>query len=272
MGGNKNDGCRMEDSGKRQQFDTGAVRDTAEGKSRPDLISPYAQWRKGEWLYIGAEKYAERNWEKGIPFGRCIASIFRHLLEYMMGLTNEDHLAAIAVNAEFIMHFEKMIEMGVLPSGLDDRPKYEQQQCKLINSPKTTAVYLSHYIRGPKGLDATPQDIIDCSNDALRFVDQLRRTFPELDVYVPAEHDEFVDLAYKDGFLTEEQLLDIDCTILGKRDCVIAYAPDNYKLSRGMQKEVDYAFIAGIPRIILKEFGEVSIRNFIDLVVLEKKQ
>lgn len=120
----------MHDSGKREQFDTGAVRDTAEGKSRPDLISPYAQMRKGEWLRKGAEKYAERNWEKGMKISRCIASLERHLQEYKMGLTNEDHLAAIAVNAEFIMHYEKMIEMGILPADLDDMPKYEQQVAK----------------------------------------------------------------------------------------------------------------------------------------------
>lgn len=118
----------MHDSGKREQFETGAVRDTAEGKARPDLISPYAQMRKGEWLRKGAEKYDERNWEKGMKIGRCIASLERHLQEYKMGLINEDHLAAIAVNAEFIMHYEKMIKMGLLPAELDDMPKYEQQK------------------------------------------------------------------------------------------------------------------------------------------------
>lgn len=117
----------MEDSGKRERFDTGAVRDTAEGKSRPDLISPYAQMRKGDWLRLGAEKYAERNWEKGMNFSRCIASICRHLFQYMMGLTNEDHLAAIAVNCEFLMHYEAMINMKLLPKELDDLPKYEQK-------------------------------------------------------------------------------------------------------------------------------------------------
>ena len=44
-----------------------------------------------------------------------------------MGLTNEDHLAAIVANATFIMHYEAMIECGLLPATLDDMPKYEQQ-------------------------------------------------------------------------------------------------------------------------------------------------
>ena len=114
----------MHDGGKRQDFDTGAVRDTAEGKARVDLISPYAQWRVGEWLRLGAEKYAERNWERGIPISRCIASLERHVQQFKMGDTSEDHLAAIACNAQFIMHYQKMIEKGWLPDSLDDMPKY----------------------------------------------------------------------------------------------------------------------------------------------------
>jgi hypothetical protein len=117
----------MHDSGKRQQFQTGAVRDTADGKARPDLISPYAQMREGEWMRKGAEKYAERNWEKGIPISRCIASMERHLLAYKMGLTDEDHMAAVRTNASFILHNEEMIRRGILPESLDDMPKYEQQ-------------------------------------------------------------------------------------------------------------------------------------------------
>ncbi len=127
---------KMEDSGKREQFTTGAVRDTADGKSRPDLISPYAQLRKGQWLRLGAEKYDERNWEKGMRFSRCIASICRHLFQYMMGKTNEDHLAAIAVNCEFLMHYEAMINMGLLGAELDDMPKYEQRTEKPLLSVK----------------------------------------------------------------------------------------------------------------------------------------
>ncbi|KKM13788.1 hypothetical protein LCGC14_1712650 [marine sediment metagenome] len=126
----------MEDSGERKEFDTGAVRDSAEDKPRPDLISPYAQWRKGEWLRLGAIKYDERNWEKGMQFSRCVASMFRHLLQYMMGKTNEDHLAAIAVNAEFLMHYEKMIEMKELPPLLDDMPHYEPTQRGYVDKKK----------------------------------------------------------------------------------------------------------------------------------------
>ena len=115
----------MRDSGKREQFDSGAVRDTAEGKSRPDLVSPYAEDRIGQWMAEGALKYDERNWEKGMRISRCVASISRHLIAFKMGLQDEDHLAAIAVNAQFIMHYQAMIGVGKLPITLDDMPDYE---------------------------------------------------------------------------------------------------------------------------------------------------
>lgn len=117
----------MHDSGLREQFDTGAQRDTATEKPRPDLISPYAHLREGEWLQLGAEKYSERNWEQGIPVSRCLASLFRHLLAYMTGDTSEDHLAAIRTNAGFMLHYEEMVKRGLLPVTLLDLPWYENE-------------------------------------------------------------------------------------------------------------------------------------------------
>jgi len=122
------DNNRMHDSGKRQQFASGTVRDTADDKPRPDLISPYANEREGAWLGIGAKKYAERNWEAGMPISRCIASLERHVIAYKKGKTDEDHMAAIRTNAGFILHYEEMIKLGVLPKELDDMPKYEGEK------------------------------------------------------------------------------------------------------------------------------------------------
>jgi hypothetical protein len=81
--------------------------------------------RVGQHLEKGAAKYAERNWERGMPISRCIASLERHVNEYKMGLTNEDHLAAIGCNIMFIIHYEEMIKRGLLPKELDDMPHYE---------------------------------------------------------------------------------------------------------------------------------------------------
>lgn len=114
----------MLDSGKRETFETGAVRDSADGKPRPDLFSPFAMERIGLWLEQGARKYEPRNWEKGMGYERVTASLHRHLMKYMENDTSEDHLAAIAVNASFLMHYDAMIERGVLPESLNNLPKY----------------------------------------------------------------------------------------------------------------------------------------------------
>jgi hypothetical protein len=120
----------MHDSGKRQQFTTGAVRDTADGKPRPDLCSPFALERRGAWMALGAKKYSERNWERGMPLSRFGASLARHLMKYQQGDRSEDHLAAICFNADAIMHGEEMIRRGVWPADLDDRPKYTASRRK----------------------------------------------------------------------------------------------------------------------------------------------
>lgn len=101
------------DSGSRQQFSTGAKRDIQDGKPRPDLISPHALLRLGALLARGAEKYGERNWEMGMPFSRFLASAHRHLLQFMAGDRDEDHLAAVCFNIMAIIHFEE-VERGDL--------------------------------------------------------------------------------------------------------------------------------------------------------------
>lgn len=118
----------MHDSGERQTFETGAVRDAATGKIRPDLISPFAIIREGAWLAGGAEKYQERNWEKGIPNSRCFASLLRHIYAWRLGDKSEDHLAAVIFNAQALIHNEECIARGSLPASLDDLPRYGAEE------------------------------------------------------------------------------------------------------------------------------------------------
>jgi hypothetical protein len=94
------------DSGARQEFETGARRDTQDDKPRFDLI-PTASLERLAGLYgRGAEKYGPYNWARGIPVSRNIASLERHLQQYKRGDRDEDHLAAVAWNAFAIMHYE----------------------------------------------------------------------------------------------------------------------------------------------------------------------
>lgn len=46
----------------------------------------------------GAEKYGERNWEKGLPIHSFIDSALRHLIKYMRGDADEPHGTAFLWN------------------------------------------------------------------------------------------------------------------------------------------------------------------------------
>lgn len=94
----------MKDSGSRQKFTSGAMRDVETGKGRFDLLSPIALWRLAQVFEKGAGKYAPRNWEKGMPISRFCDSAIRHLMQFMMGMDDEDHLGHAMWNIGAIMH------------------------------------------------------------------------------------------------------------------------------------------------------------------------
>lgn len=97
----------MQDNGTRMTYPGGGNREAREGKGREDLIEPQLIFRLGAWYELGAKKYGDRNWEKGISVKDCVASIIRHTFKYMAGWKDEDHLAAIAWNVAAIMRMEK---------------------------------------------------------------------------------------------------------------------------------------------------------------------
>lgn len=110
----------IQDSGERRQFETGAVRDMAEGKGRCDLLPACAIIRLSQHYENGLKKYGERNWEKGIPINSFIDSSMRHILKYLDGWTDEDHLAAAAWNILNAMWMEeKRPELQNIPTRKD---------------------------------------------------------------------------------------------------------------------------------------------------------
>lgn len=132
------------DSGTRREFDSGAVRDVAEGKGRCDLLpldivtdvltegkndvtdcmALFMQTGAEKYLYDalyafcafrhwsvetmllevavhfeeGANKYAERNWEKGIPAHCYVDSAVRHYLKFRACKSDERHDRAFCWN------------------------------------------------------------------------------------------------------------------------------------------------------------------------------
>lgn len=56
-------------------------------KARLDLIAPELLFALGEVLRYGAAKYAERNWEHGMRWGRVFGAAMRHLWAWWGGST-----------------------------------------------------------------------------------------------------------------------------------------------------------------------------------------
>lgn len=99
----------VKDSGSRETYDSGMVRDTVEGKTNWSLVDdgPMLE-RWADHLTKGAKKYAPRNWMKarGIAeYQRFRESAFRHFMQWYRGDLDEDHAAAVFFNingAEYV--------------------------------------------------------------------------------------------------------------------------------------------------------------------------
>lgn len=85
--------------GKMETTESGAKRESNEGRGRFDLLPYEAIEALAKWYEAGATKYPERNWESGLSVKDCINRMIRHSLKAGNGWIDEDHLAAVMWNA-----------------------------------------------------------------------------------------------------------------------------------------------------------------------------
>lgn len=98
----------VKDSGVREEYSTGMVRDTQEGKARFSLLRPVGvpydkqfTTRCAQHMTLGGGKYGLRNWEKAHTqeeLDRFQDSAERHMNQYLAGASDEDHAAAVVFN------------------------------------------------------------------------------------------------------------------------------------------------------------------------------
>ena len=111
-------------SGKKEEFQSGATRDSRKNRGRFDFIPPEPLRQLAVLYEQGAENHGSRNWEKGFSFSRAIDSALRHINQYREGYRDENHLINAVWNLFAIVQFRVMIERGLLPKDLDDLPNY----------------------------------------------------------------------------------------------------------------------------------------------------
>lgn len=108
----------VRDSGKRQEFDSGMVRDTSDGKLRYGRVLDGPMFdRWAAHLQKGAAKYPDvapgvANWTLAsgpAELQRFKESALTHFLQWYRGETDEDHAAAVFFNINGKEHVEAQV-------------------------------------------------------------------------------------------------------------------------------------------------------------------
>lgn len=118
---------------------------------------------------------------------------------------------------------------------------------------KRIRVYFSHAIRGQSGVGATHEmQSMNCeaAQDMAANVKQiLFREHPdiEVDFYIPADGETFVQIAYDEKMLSEAEILKIDCLIIDRCDATVVYVPSYDTLQGGRKVEWMHCIENGLP-------------------------
>ncbi len=175
----------LPDSGKREHFDTGSVRDSREGKGRFDLVMagfPDALEEQAIHNEDGSAKYGDHNWRKGQPLMRYIDSAIRHLTKYTRGDTDENHRAAAIWNLMAHTQTLALIERGELPQSFDDRPEWMRENAALTEgeaAPDESLIEVER--RSEYGLKDAVEDL-NGLNEGWHAIDAVRRVTTYIDL------------------------------------------------------------------------------------------
>lgn len=94
-------------------------------KPRMDLIPPEPLIGAAKVFAFGAGKYGERNWEKGMTYGRLFAALMRHLWSWWGGQERDDesgkHHLSHAMCCLMMLHALAHRSRGLEPHPYDDR-------------------------------------------------------------------------------------------------------------------------------------------------------
>lgn len=106
------------------------------GKDRWDLLPFDALGGVAAVLTFGARKYADRNWEKGMHWGRLVAAALRHISKWATGHEHDEesglhHLAHAACC--ILMVYGLVLRK----KGVDDRG--QEQRVKAVSEEGTAA-------------------------------------------------------------------------------------------------------------------------------------
>ncbi len=186
------------DSGARQVFESGMVRDTADDKTDYSLVydGPMLD-RWAEHMSKGAKKYTPRNWmlARGDEEAeRFKASAARHFRQWMRGDQDEDHAAAVFFNInghEYVKAREQeewlAVSTETLPEA-DWTPPVKSQPAVYVSPPKKEIDSSMLRKLGPiSGSDVQLAVRIDGGDELAEDYNYLRQRVHDLEAQLGAQ-------------------------------------------------------------------------------------
>lgn len=124
-----------------QKFDKGKIR----YELIPQTVPMALAWVLTDGCKEGG-KYDERNWENGLPWGKCFGALQRHLAKWWGNVpydkeSGKSHLWHALCELAFLVHYE------MTQTGTDDRPDYRmtEEEVALIDGEDTRIKFLNDY-------------------------------------------------------------------------------------------------------------------------------
>ena len=118
-----------------------------EGKLRYDLVPTRAVKEIAKVLTFGAKKYGDRNWEKGMEWGKVIGSLERHLTSWKGGEDFDQesglsHLSHLITNVAFLIEYSETYPQG------DNRQVWFHSKPRIaIDIDEVIADFIGHYTK-----------------------------------------------------------------------------------------------------------------------------
>ena len=250
------------------------------GKNRLDLIPPEAIEALGWVLSHGSKKYGDNNWRGGIKYSRVYGATLRHLVawargEYLDKESELPHLWHALCELAFLVTYEAYPDMDlndmasaskpitdedIYGSDFDPDQSFAPRSVKdLIQGPPEALpsiikkrIYVSHPIRGKSG---TPEEILTNVQIAREWGKKLRTTYPDINWYIPADHDEVVQELLRLGEVNIYGVMRADYAIIDRCDGLVAIP---WCESAGVKDELLFADEQWIPIFRAKEDFDVQ--------------
>ena len=105
--------------------------------------------------------------------------------------------------------------------------------------------------------------------EAVEIGKQIKNAFTvDIDLYIPGSSTEqFVSIAYRKDYITEAQILDVDCAIIDTCDALLVYIPEGDGLQGGRLIEYNHAVSTGKPICSFANVGQAVA--FITKLIME---